>query len=208
MLRGVVRVRPDWLVHAGSIAASGRAELAWVCDPMQAPAVALAARHGGTSTADVDAVLSDPSVDAVVVASSTPTHVDLLTRAVQAGKAVLCEKPIDLDIAKVDDCWVAIKDSAPVVMVGFNRRFNRRFDRSFGEIRTRIDSGEIGSLEQVLITSRDPRPSPAEYLKSSGGLFRDMTIQRFRHGQVPGRGHRRGAGDGLEPDRLGYRRHR
>jgi myo-inositol 2-dehydrogenase/D-chiro-inositol 1-dehydrogenase len=162
-------------VHAASIAASDRAELAWVCDPVEPAAQALAQRYGARATSDVEAVLADGDVQGVVVASSTPTHVDLLTRSVQAGKAVLCEKPIDLDIARVEACWDAIGGSSPVVVVGFNRRF----DRSFASVRTRIEAGEIGNLEQVLITSRDPRPAPIAYLEVSGGLFRDMTIHDF-----------------------------
>jgi myo-inositol 2-dehydrogenase / D-chiro-inositol 1-dehydrogenase len=88
---------------------------------------------------------------------------------------VLCEKPIDLVIAKVDTCWAEIGELDPVVMVGFNRRF----DPSFKALRDRVQAGEIGRLEQVIITSRDPAPAPVEYLKVSGGLFRDMTIHDF-----------------------------
>ena len=98
------------------------------------------------------------NVDAVLIASSTDTHLDLLVRAVEAGKAVLCEKPIDLDLAKVDASWARIQDRRPTIMVGFNRRF----DASFKALRERIQAGEIGKLEQVVITSRDParRRSP------------------------------------------------
>jgi myo-inositol 2-dehydrogenase/D-chiro-inositol 1-dehydrogenase len=162
-------------VHAESVAAHPRAELAWVCDPMEAPARELAGRIGARSTADVGTVLGDDSVDGVIVASPTPTHVDLLTGAVKAGKAVLCEKPIDFDIARVDACWAEIASLSPVVMIGFNRRF----DRSFREIRDRVRAGDVGRLEQVAITSRDPAPPPREYIPASGGLFRDMTIHDF-----------------------------
>jgi myo-inositol 2-dehydrogenase/D-chiro-inositol 1-dehydrogenase len=162
-------------VHAEAVAGHPRAELAWVCDPMEDVARGLAAQYGAVATTDVDAVLADGSVDAVIVASPTPTHVDLLTRAVKAAKAVLCEKPIDLDLARVDACWAEIGASDPLVMVGFNRRF----DPSFREIRDRVRAGEIGRLEQLVITSRDPAPSPKEYIATSGGLFRDMTIHDF-----------------------------
>ena len=120
-------------------------------------------------------MLGDPSIDAVVVASPTPTHVDLLTRAVRTGKAVLCEKPIDLDITRVDACRAAIGALADRVMLGFNRRF----DPSFADIRARVQAGEIGTLEQLTIISRDPAPPPAGYVTTSGGLFRDMTIHDF-----------------------------
>ena len=159
-------------VHADSVAVSRRAELARVYDPVAQAAAEVGERFGAEHTTDVDAVLSDPSIDAVVVASPTPTHVDLMTRAVRAGKAVLCEKPIDLDLARVDACWAEIGAADPVVMVGFNRRF----DPSFADVRARVAAGEIGALEQLTIVSRDPAPPPPGYVATSGGLFRDMTI--------------------------------
>jgi myo-inositol 2-dehydrogenase / D-chiro-inositol 1-dehydrogenase len=92
-------------VHADSIDVHPRAELAWVYDPIESAALAVAKRYGAATAPSVNAAIDDPTVDAVVIASATPTHVDLLTRAVRAGKAVLCEKPIDLDLARVDRCW-------------------------------------------------------------------------------------------------------
>jgi myo-inositol 2-dehydrogenase/D-chiro-inositol 1-dehydrogenase len=162
-------------VHAEAVAGHPRAELAWVFDPVEAAAEEVASQYGAAASTDADAVLADGSVDAVIIASPTPTHVDLLTRAVHAGKAVLCEKPIDLDIARVDACWAEIGAADPLVMIGFNRRF----DPSFREIRDRVTAGEIGRLEQVVIISRDPAPPPAGYVATSGGLFRDMTIHDF-----------------------------
>jgi myo-inositol 2-dehydrogenase / D-chiro-inositol 1-dehydrogenase len=162
-------------VHADSIAAHPRAELAWVCDPVEEAARALAERCGGRATADPATVFADSGIDGVVIGSPTPTHVGLLTAAVQAGLAVLCEKPIDLDIDRVDACWAEIGSRSPAVMVGFNRRF----DPSFREIHDRVQAGDIGRLEQLTITSRDPAPPPAGYLPTSGGLFRDMTIHDF-----------------------------
>ena len=162
-------------VHADSVAYHPRAELVWAYDPFESAARDVAATYGGTPGTDVDTILADPGVDAVIVASSTPTHVDLLQRAVLVGKAVLCEKPIDLDLARVDACWEQIAGANPQVMVGFNRRF----DPSFKAVRERVAAGDLGRLEQLIITSRDPAPAPAEYLAASGGLFRDMTIHDF-----------------------------
>ena len=162
-------------VHAASLAMHPRTELVLVHDPVEAAAGEVAAHYGATPTGDAAAILGDPGIDAVIIASPTPTHVDLMTASVQAGKAVLCEKPIDLDLARVDACWADIKDLDATVMVGFNRRF----DPSFVEMRDRVAKGEIGRLEQLIITSRDPAPAPAAYIATSGGLFRDMTIHDF-----------------------------
>jgi myo-inositol 2-dehydrogenase/D-chiro-inositol 1-dehydrogenase len=162
-------------VHADSIDVHPRAELAWVYDPIESAALEVAKQYDAPVASSADVALGDPSVDAVVIASATPTHVDLLTRAVRAGKAVLCEKPIDLDLTRVDRCWTEIAALDPTVMVGFNRRF----DPSFREVHDRIARGDIGRLEQLTIVSRDPAPAPREYLAVSGGLFRDMTIHDF-----------------------------
>jgi myo-inositol 2-dehydrogenase / D-chiro-inositol 1-dehydrogenase len=162
-------------VHADSIDVHPDAELAWVYDPIESAAAEVAKRYDAAIAPSADIALDDPSVDAVLIASATPTHVDLLTRAARAGKAVLCEKPIDLDMARVDRCWVEIAALNPTIMVGFNRRF----DPSFREVKERIAAGDIGRLEQLIIVSRDPAPAPREYLAASGGLFRDMTIHDF-----------------------------
>ncbi|HWL67844.1 MAG TPA: inositol 2-dehydrogenase [Geminicoccus sp.] len=162
-------------MHADAIASHPRARLAAVFDVVPAAADAVAARHGCTVARDVDELLGNNEVDAVLIASSTDTHVDLITRAARAGKAILCEKPIDLDIARVDACWKEIQPLSPIVQIGFNRRF----DPSFQAVRTALTAGEIGRLELLVITSRDPGPPPAAYLKVSGGLFRDMMIHDF-----------------------------
>ncbi|MDT7953213.1 MAG: inositol 2-dehydrogenase, partial [Acetobacteraceae bacterium] len=162
-------------VHASNIAKHGRARLAACYDPAADSAAAVAAEHGSRTVATVEDMLADPDVNAVLIASSTDTHVDLITRAAQAGKAVFCEKPVDLNLTRVDACWAAIGHLEPRVMIGFNRRF----DPSFHALRDRLLAGEIGTVEQVVITSRDPSPPPARYVAVSGGLFRDMTIHDF-----------------------------
>jgi myo-inositol 2-dehydrogenase/D-chiro-inositol 1-dehydrogenase len=162
-------------VHADSVNVHPRAELAHVYDPLEAAAAEVGSRFGAPWGTDVAAVIDDPSIEGVVIASPTPTHVDLLTRAVRAGKAVLCEKPIDLELARVDACRAEIGALTERVMVGFNRRF----DPSFRDIRDRVGAGEIGPVEQLTIISRDPAPPPAAYVAVSGGLFRDMTIHDF-----------------------------
>jgi myo-inositol 2-dehydrogenase/D-chiro-inositol 1-dehydrogenase len=162
-------------VHARSIAESGDAQLVWVCDPIEAAATALAGTFGAKWSLEAQDALEDASVDAVLIASATSAHTDLIRRSVLAGKKVLCEKPIDLDMAKIDACWNDISGHAPFVMLGFNRRF----DPSFREVRERVAGGEIGPIRAVRITSRDPQPPPAAYLGVSGGMFRDMTVHDF-----------------------------
>lgn len=162
-------------MHARNIEAHPRAELVACYDVVARAAEETAAELGARVASSVDDVLADPAVDAILIASSTDTHVELITQGAKAGKAILCEKPIDLDSARVEACWREIGPLDPLVMVGFNRRF----DPSFRALRDRLQAGEIGRLEQVVITSRDPAPAPLSYLKGSGGLFRDMTIHDF-----------------------------
>ena len=162
-------------VHARSITEHGDAELAWVCDPIEPAASALANQFGARSGGDPQAALDDPSVDAVLIASATPTHIDLIRRSALAGKKILCEKPIDLDLDRIDAVWRDIEPLKPFVMLGFNRRF----DPTFREVWTRVQAGDIGTIRALRITSRDPEPPPAAYLGISGGMFRDMTIHDF-----------------------------
>ncbi len=161
-------------IHAANLAASGRARLAHVVDVHAPAAAALAARHGA-AVSDTASALADPKVGAVIIASSTDTHADLVIAAARAGKAIFCEKPIDLSLARVDACLDAVAKAGVPMLVGFNRRF----DPSFAELHRRIGAGAIGAVEQVVITSRDPGPPPVSYIKVSGGLFRDMTIHDF-----------------------------
>jgi myo-inositol 2-dehydrogenase/D-chiro-inositol 1-dehydrogenase len=161
-------------IHAANLAASGRASLRHVVDVHAPAAEALAARHGAR-VSDTAAALADPEVGAVIIASSTDTHADLVIAAARAGKAIFCEKPIDLSLARVDACLAAVAAAGVPMLVGFNRRF----DPNFAELHRRIGAGAIGAVEQVVITSRDPDPPPVAYIKVSGGLFRDMTIHDF-----------------------------
>ena len=162
-------------MHASNLARHPDAELVCVYDLQSEAAGMTAAALGVRQASSVEDALSDPAVEAVLIATSTDTHVDLIIAAVRAGKAVLCEKPIDLDMARVERCWAEIAPLDPTVMIGFNRRF----DPSFSALRQRVEAGEIGRVEQLVITSRDPAPPPLAYVKASGGLFRDMTIHDF-----------------------------
>ncbi len=162
-------------MHALNIASHPRTELVSVFDVIEEAARETARVTGAKVASSIEAIVDDHQIDAVLIASPTDTHVDLMTLAAKAGKAVLCEKPIDLDMDRVKSCWAEIASLDPVVMIGFNRRF----DPTFQELERRLSSGAIGKLEQLAITSRDPAPPPAAYIKASGGLFRDMTIHDF-----------------------------
>jgi len=162
-------------MHARNLARHPRAKLVMVFDVLAEAAQHTAAELDVKIARSVDEVLSAADVGGVLVATPTDTHVALIKAAVRAGKAVLCEKPVDLDLERARACWSEIAGNKPRVMIGFNRRF----DPSFRALRERVQRGEIGTLELAVITSRDPAPPPATYIKASGGLMRDMTIHDF-----------------------------
>ena len=122
-----------------------------------------------------DAIIADPSIEAVLVATSTDTHSDLIEAATAAGKAVLCEKPVDLSLDRAQACLDRVSATGRPVMIGFNRRF----DPNFAALKTASLAGEIGKAELLSLTSFDPAPPPVSYIKVSGGLFRDMMIHDF-----------------------------
>jgi len=160
-------------MHADNIAANPRAALHRVYDVHRPAAEKVAAAHGATVAPSVAAALAD--VDAVLIASSTDTHVDLITAAAKAGRPILCEKPIHLDIQRVEQCRREIAGLNVPVQIGFNRRY----DPSHRAVRDAVHRGEVGPLELLVITSRDPSLAPMEYMKVSGGIYPDMTIHDF-----------------------------
>ena len=124
---------------------------------------------------DHRAILDDPQIDAVVICSATETHTQFIVDAAQAGKHIFCEKPIALDLAKIDAALAAVEKAGVKLQIGFNRRFDANF-RHLHEI---VQSGGIGQVQLLQITSRDPAPPPISYIKGSGGIFLDMTIHDF-----------------------------
>jgi len=159
-------------IHAGNVAKHAQARLHSVVDVNRDAAVKLAQAHGAEALTSVDQALANKEVNGVLIASSTNTHVDYLIKAAQAGKAIFCEKPIDLDLARADGAIAEIQKAKVPCLIAFNRRF----DPSFRKLHDDLRSGAVGKLETVIITSRDPSPPPLEYVKVSGGLFRDMMI--------------------------------
>jgi myo-inositol 2-dehydrogenase/D-chiro-inositol 1-dehydrogenase len=161
-------------VHARAITGNPDARLVAVADAVPAAAEAVAAQYGA-EVRTIEAIEAADDIDAVVVCTPTDTHADLIERFARAGKAVFCEKPIDLDLARVERCRAAVAGKGVPIQLGFNRRF----DPGHRAARDAAASGGIGTLHQVIITSRDPEMPPRSYYEVAGGLFRDMTIHDF-----------------------------
>jgi myo-inositol 2-dehydrogenase/D-chiro-inositol 1-dehydrogenase len=159
-------------IHARNAGAQAGLTLKYVVDPVAEAAEALATEVGA-ATASVDQALADPEVAGVIVASATDTHLDYCLRIAETGKAIFCEKPIDLDLARARAAAPKLANAR--LLLGFNRRF----DPHFQALKARLDSGAVGRLETLNITSHDPAPPPVAYIKVSGGLFRDMAIHDF-----------------------------
>jgi myo-inositol 2-dehydrogenase/D-chiro-inositol 1-dehydrogenase len=162
-------------IHGRNIAQRPDVHLRWVADANAEAAAKFAKELGAEATGDAMRAITDKAVDAVVICSPTDAHAEQIEAAAGAGKAIFCEKPIDLSLERVDRCLAAVRKANVTMMIGFNRRF----DASFSAIHQGIRDGRIGELETVIITSRDPAPPPIGYIKQSGGLFRDMMIHDF-----------------------------
>jgi myo-inositol 2-dehydrogenase / D-chiro-inositol 1-dehydrogenase len=161
-------------IHAANVAALPGVTLKAVCDPVADSAASLAAALGA-QVSTPDAVFADRSIDVVVIGAPTDTHSDLIHRAAAAGKHIFCEKPVDLSVPRAIECAAAVKAAGVACMIGFQRRF----DPTFAEAKQRLQRGDVGTAEMLVVTSRDPGAPPAEYLKASGGIFRDMLIHDF-----------------------------
>ena len=171
---GVIGAGRIGKIHGGNIARRGDCSVAFVADADANAAKALAAATGA-KVGSVEEILAAKDVEAVAICSPTDTHADLIERAAKAGKAIFCEKPVDLSAERVRACLEVVKAAKATLMVGFNRRF----DPNFVSLQKRIADGAIGKVEVVQITSRDPGPPPISYIERSGGLFRDMMIHDF-----------------------------
>lgn len=161
-------------IHAANLHQNPLAEVLYIADVHEPAAVALA-KKCDAKVASVRDLLDDAKVDAIVIASSTDSHADLIKAAALAGKAIFCEKPLDLDIKTARESLAVVAREQVLLCLGFNRRH----DPSFENVKKQIVSGQVGEVEVVSITSRDPAPPPVEYIKRSGGLFRDMMIHDF-----------------------------
>ncbi len=161
-------------VHAANLAAHPGVELALVCDIDASRAEAVAQRYGAKA-ASVQQALSSDGIDAVLIASATPTHAELLEQAVLAGKAVYCEKPIDLSLQRAREVVEKITPVQVPVTVGFNRRF----DQSHQQLKSQLKQGLIGRTELIQMVCRASELPPISYLQASGGQMRDQAIHFF-----------------------------
>jgi myo-inositol 2-dehydrogenase/D-chiro-inositol 1-dehydrogenase len=158
-------------IHGANVAAHPGARLVAVSDADADAAAGLAAAYGARVLA-TDAAIAAADVEAVMICSPTDTHADLIEACARAGKAVFCEKPVDLDAGRIRGCLEVVRSTGIPLMIGFNRRF----DPSFARLKQRLDAGTAGEIELVSIFSKDPAPPPLSYIARSGGLFRDMMI--------------------------------
>lgn len=161
-------------VHARTIKSLDDAKVVAVADAVPAAAEALAASLGA-EIRDTDAILSASDIDAVIIGTPTSVHFEQIQAAAKGSKAIFCEKPVDMSVDKIH----SLMDVTAKANVPFFTAFNRRFDPNFAALQARLRTGEIGAVELIQITSRDPSPPPINYILTSGGLFRDMMIHDF-----------------------------
>jgi myo-inositol 2-dehydrogenase/D-chiro-inositol 1-dehydrogenase len=173
------------IIGAGRIGKIHARNLAFLIPQAQAAAIADVDAGAARQTAedlripkavsDYREILADNSIQAVAICAPTPMHSALIEEAAAAGKHIFCEKPIDFELARIDAALAAVKKAGVKLQIGFNRRF----DANFARVRRAVAEGEIGEPQLLHIVSRDPGPPPLSYLKSSGGIFMDMTIHDF-----------------------------
>ncbi len=171
---GVIGAGRIGKVHSATIAANPKAKLAYIADAVPKVAEDLAAKHGA-KVASVDEIMKAKDVDAVLIGSPTGFHAEQIQAASNNGKSIMCEKPVSLAVDAIHETLKVVEKNKSTLMIGFNRRF----DPNFAELESRIRKGAVGDVEIVTVISRDPNPPPAEYVKGSGGLFRDMMIHDF-----------------------------
>ena len=172
-------------LHGRNVARHPKARLSAIADAIAAPATALG-HELDAPVRTVEEIIADPSIEALMICASTDTHAELIEAGARAGKAIFCEKPVDLSSERIRACLDVVEAAGTPLMIGFNRRF----DPQFALLQQRLAQGEVGTVELVTILSRDPAPPPIGYIARSGGLFRDMMIHdldmaRFLLGEEP-----------------------
>jgi myo-inositol 2-dehydrogenase/D-chiro-inositol 1-dehydrogenase len=172
-------------IHGLNVAKHKNARLVTVAD-IHLPAATSLAEETGAQAASIEAILADKAIDAVLICTPTDMHADLIEAAAKYGKAIFCEKPVDLSAERIRRCLATVSKAGVPLMIGFNRRF----DPNFAALQKRLRNEEAGNIEIVTVISRDPAPPPVDYIRRSGGLFRDMMIHdldmaRFLLGEEP-----------------------
>ena len=171
---GVIGAGRIGKVHSATIAANPKAKLTYIADAMPQAASDLAAKYGA-KVASVDEIMKAKDVDAVLIGSPTGFHAEQIQAASNAGKSIMCEKPVSMKVSTIEETLKVVEKNKSTLMIGFNRRF----DPNFAELEKVIRRGDIGVVEMCTVISRDPSPPPAEYVKGSGGIFADMMIHDF-----------------------------
>ena len=161
-------------VHAYAVSSVPTAQLVAIAEPISAAAKTVRDTYG-CDIRTIKQILVSDDIDAVIICTPTDTHADLIEQFARAGKAIFCEKPVDLDLERVQACLAVIDETQATLMVGFQRRY----DPDFQALRAAIDTGQIGDVEMVTLISRDPSAPPYDYIDRSGGIFRDMMIHDF-----------------------------
>jgi myo-inositol 2-dehydrogenase / D-chiro-inositol 1-dehydrogenase len=173
---GIVGVGRIGAMHARLLASQvPGAALAAVNDAMPEAARAVGEELGVPVAGSAEELLARPDVDAVAICSSTETHAALIAAAAEAHRAIFCEKPVSHDLVELDRALAAVAEAGVPFQIGFNRRF----DPAHQSVRDAVVAGQVGEPHLLRITSRDPYPPPPSYVRTSGGIFLDMTIHDF-----------------------------
>lgn len=172
---GIIGLGRIGKVHLNNLLNMSGVEVAVAVNPSQS-GQEYARKLGVPNVVDnANSVFENDGIDAVIICSSTDTHAEYIKRSAESNKAVFCEKPLDLSLTTVEELLETMDATKTPLMVGFNQRF----DPSFSSVRKALELGKMGELHSLHIISRDPAPPPIDYIKTSGGLFKDMTIHDF-----------------------------
>ena len=162
-------------MHAQNIKKNNKFNLKYVYDINKKRSLSVSKKLKSINLKNPNIAFKDKDIKIIFISSTTATHIPLITKAAQHKKVIFCEKPLDLNIDRVIKCKKKIKKYKPKIQLGFNRRY----DPGHFYLKKSLLNGKIGQLEKIIITSRDPAPPSLNYLKNSGGIFRDMTIHDF-----------------------------